>query len=99
MLDLSDNEIEELGERICSLTSLRVLILSNNPLRELPDCIFESNLEILSIVGCKMDSVPYGVTKMTNLKMLAIAGNNFSRNYLNQLQIKMPNVQIITGID
>ncbi|MFW9878253.1 MAG: hypothetical protein ACFFG0_34665 [Candidatus Thorarchaeota archaeon] len=39
MLDLRSNEIKELPNSICNLTSFKWLSLSNNNLNELPECI------------------------------------------------------------
>jgi Leucine-rich repeat (LRR) protein len=98
-LDLRDKKIKILPEKICSITSLKVLILTNNPLEELPECLFDSKLEILSLIGCGMYTIPHSLTRMPNLELLAIGGNKFSIGYLTQLEKEMPNTKIVHGID
>lgn len=100
-LNLSSKDLETISFQICGLTSLKVLLLNNNSgLTDLPECISElKNLEVLSIVGCEIDSLPTKLGAMQHLKTLAIAGNRFTGDELEELKSLLPETKVIAYID
>jgi Leucine-rich repeat (LRR) protein len=56
------------------ITNLEYLNLRNNELQELTEGIFDSltNLQILALSGNQLSSLPKSISKLKNLRVLAI---------------------------
>ena len=76
VLMLDTNEIHEIPQEICLLTSLERLSLSNNHLTSLPDS-FKSlkNLRSLHITNNRVEAFPMPVTELRNLQFLDMSDN------------------------
>jgi len=98
-LNVGDNQIKSIDPQICSLAALRVLILSRNPVTSFPDCFFEMDLEVLSLLGCGMRELPARLGKMKKLERLVIGGNSFTESRLYTLKEELPNCAILTSVD
>jgi len=74
------NEITHLDERITRLSNLRVLILADNLLSELPPFIGQlSNLQFLSLSHNQLSKIPASIGQLHQLQILSLA-NNTLRN-------------------
>jgi len=99
-LNLKSKNIEKLDSKICQLNRLRVLLLDENENIELPNCLFNmESIEILSISSCNLNHLPEGLNKMRNLKKLAILGNRFSQQELNELKKDLPKTKVVAYLD
>ena len=99
-LNLNDKGLQSLPDEICSLGSLKVLLLNNNRQIEIPRCLFESKtIETISLVGCELDSIPRAFERMQQLKLFAIVGNYFTDADLAFFKRTLPNSKIVYSID
>ncbi|MCH2023961.1 MAG: leucine-rich repeat domain-containing protein [Saprospiraceae bacterium] len=76
-LDLSYNNIVELGKELSRLVHLKHLDLSNNKLQSLPNSIATlKHLEVLILSNNQLSNFPEVISKLTKLKVLKLKGNN-----------------------
>ena len=100
ILNLADKNLKDLDAQFCQLTSLRVLILTDNQGIRLPGCVSElRELEVLSLLGCRLESIPPEIKNMPHLKTLVLSGNDLSINELKSLAEQLPNTSIIDSVD
>lgn len=77
-LKLDDNKIKELPD-ITNLTNLRELDVSGNKLGELPPFLWKmTSIEDLSVVHCRISTLPAEVSNLSKLKRLNIGWNELS---------------------
>jgi len=75
-----NNFINKLDKRILRLTNLRVLILANNNLKEIPIFFTQlQQLQILDLSNNELNEIPPDIASLTSLIAL-----NLSSNYLNK---------------
>ncbi|XP_004306394.1 PREDICTED: putative disease resistance protein RGA3 [Fragaria vesca subsp. vesca] len=77
-LNLSNNRVEELPEKVGGLVHLRYLDLSCNNWKRLPDTLCNLiNLETLRLEKCRgLEELPEGMGKLTNLRHLRVKNSN-----------------------
>ena len=75
LLDARHNQLTSIGAHLCDLTNLKVFLIGSNPIVELPNCLFDmTQLEILTLFGCKLDISRERFAKLTNLRILGLGG-------------------------
>jgi Leucine-rich repeat (LRR) protein len=75
-LYVKDSSVTSLSPDIAKLVNLRVLVVADLGLKELPDAIGElRNLEVLNASGNALTSIPKSIGKLTKLQNLLLGGN------------------------
>ncbi|XP_069753827.1 leucine-rich repeat and IQ domain-containing protein 4-like isoform X3 [Narcine bancroftii] len=78
LLYLKNTQLKKLSCCFSSLTEIRLLDLSQNPLRYLPKQICDlAQLEMLSLDDSKLKEVAPEIKNLTKLKILGLTGNRF----------------------
>jgi Leucine-rich repeat (LRR) protein len=99
-LNLNNKNLKNIPADICKLKSLKVLLLNGNRFDQIPECLFELNkLETVTLFGCYLDSIPHGFSKLENLVLFGIGGNNFNNSDVTFFKENLPNCNIITSLD
>ena len=99
-LNLSEMGLDSVPPEICELKSLKVLLLNKNESVKIPSCLFGmTNLEVISILGCRYKHIPARFGDMSNLKMFVIMANDFTEDELRYFKERMPNTKIVSYLD
>jgi Leucine-rich repeat (LRR) protein len=95
ILDISKNKLENFPEALCKVPSLRRLYISKNKIDSLPDCIGNmSDLIELDAWFNPIDYLPESLTQLRNLRSLDLRGMNFTNEFQQKWQEKLPWVKI-----
>ena len=79
-LDLTKNNLTNVGEGISRLKELRHLFLGYNKIEKIPDFIFNlENLQTLSIKRNSLKFIPDGISRLKNLVVLNVSHNQLTR--------------------
>ncbi|NJK43521.1 MAG: leucine-rich repeat domain-containing protein [Pleurocapsa sp. SU_196_0] len=68
-------KLSSFPEGILKLSQLRVLILSDNALHQIPDLSALQHLEVLMLERCQLERLPEGLLNLPNLAYLLLADN------------------------
>jgi Leucine-rich repeat (LRR) protein len=99
-LNLRNKDLTSISSDICRLTSLKVLFIDGNVGVRLPECLFQMNqIEIVTLMGNKLDSIPRAFGDINQLKYFAIGGNYYTEADLDYFKKKLPDIKIITAVD
>jgi internalin A len=74
-LTVTSTNLTSVPEQIANLRGLKRLNLSGNQLGQLPEFVFELNLETLWLAFCGMERLPKGIGNLSRLEALSLARN------------------------
>lgn len=99
-LNLAGNQITSVGEEICHLKELRVLILNENKIKELDSCILSlTKLEVISFIGCGMSHLPNNMAKLKKLRKLVLSRNSIPEPEIAAFKAALPSCSVVRSVD
>ncbi len=94
-LNLTNTQIQALPSNLKKMQKLEVLILDANKLNDLPYQIYcIKKLRFLSVKNNFLKKIPASVSQLINLTVLDVTGNNFSKEYIEELKALLPGCEI-----
>ncbi|MCH2044839.1 MAG: hypothetical protein MK212_12040 [Saprospiraceae bacterium] len=75
ILELHNNHLRLLPDRISQFTQLKSLSIQDNPIEELPDLSNLEKLHTLNLKGNQLKSLPLSLLQLKNLKILNLENN------------------------
>jgi Leucine-rich repeat (LRR) protein len=97
---LNNDELEKVPASIFTFTNIQELFFTDYGFTEIPKEIgLLTQLKILSFAGNNLTQVPDEIFKLTQLKELILVNNQFSDEYIEQLEKKakekLPNTRVM----
>jgi len=90
-LDLSKNSFTEIPVVVCNISSLRKLSMGRNKMTGLPECISQlKELDTLDVWFNNITEIPESITQMRGLKFLDLRGMNYTSEFQQKWQEKLP---------
>ncbi|MGB1241037.1 MAG: leucine-rich repeat domain-containing protein [Chitinophagales bacterium] len=78
-----NNSISVLDKRILNLSNLRVLILANNHIKEIPPFFSQfKQLEVLNLSNNELNEIPSFIVNLTSLVLLDLSSNLLTKGFL-----------------
>lgn len=87
ILELHNNHLKVLPDRIHQFTQLKSLSIQDNPIEELPDLSRLEKLHTLNLKGNQLKSLPKSILELKNLKVLNLE-NNPNLDFENDAELK-----------
>jgi Leucine-rich repeat (LRR) protein len=78
-LNLSANPLGNIPKSIDELTELEELLIDHAQIKNLPKSLFKLDINLLSLEGNQLESIPSSVRRLENLVSLNLKGNNLTR--------------------
>ena len=94
-LNLTNVNLFYITKHFERFTSLEVLVLDANKLTSLPIEIYlAKKLRFLSVKNNFLEKLPDSIAQLENLTVLDVRGNNFSKQYIEELKALLPGCEI-----
>lgn len=94
-LNLSNANVFYITRHFERFTGLEVLVLDGNKLNTLPVEIYlAKKLRLLSVKNNFLKKLPDSIAQLENLTLLDVRGNNFSKQYIEELKALLPGCEI-----
>uniref|UniRef100_UPI004048FFFD leucine-rich repeat domain-containing protein n=1 Tax=Fulvivirga sp. TaxID=1931237 RepID=UPI004048FFFD len=99
-LSLTENDISQIPEFIYNNDSIRGLFFYANENLKLSSSIGGmTNLSVLEVIRCGLDSLPVELFELKDLKHLGISGNNLTMEQIEMIKTNLPNCKVMYSID
>lgn len=94
-LNLTNTNVFYVTKHFERFTNLEVLVLDANKLNEIPYQLFlAKKLRLLSVKNNFLKKLPDSISQLENLTLLDVRGNNFSKEYIEELKALLPGCEI-----
>ncbi len=98
-INLRNNSLHSINS-LLSLKNIRVLILDENPLGQIPPSIDSlTDLEVLSVRACHLSTLPSSLFRLKNLKTIVLGGNQIPDHLIQELKEQLPQCKVIVNVD